>query len=51
MLSLLLGILVFDDVAAWLNREPAPEPIPVKADKPDAAPTAEEAAGTSTPNS
>jgi hypothetical protein len=36
MLSLLLGILVFDDVAAWINREPTPELAPVKAnEKPD----------------
>jgi hypothetical protein len=32
MLSLLLGILVFEDVAAWVNREPTPEAVPAKAD-------------------
>jgi hypothetical protein len=34
MLSLLLGLLVFEDVAAWINREPPPEPVAVKADSP-----------------
>jgi hypothetical protein len=47
MLTLLLGILVFDDIVAWMNREPAPAATPAKADEPSPAPDDERAATTS----
>jgi hypothetical protein len=39
MLTVLLGVLVFEDVAAWVNREPVAVPVEAdKLDKPASAP-------------